>query len=673
MRRGRIATVLLTAAGVLAVAAVLGANRVSAWQVWAAAGRALHEHPVVRGAIAGSVLLAAAGVVLLRRHEPGVQRGNDSPRRAGSRWAWLLTDRGVATTVAATVGLGVVALLWMLTVASAAPAGKDQATLRIEAIKYGLGAIAASGAIAALLLAVRRQRLAEETQALAERAHELARQAQTHTELDARARRVTDLYTKAVEQVGSADAAVRLGGLYALERVAQDNPDQRQTIVNVVCAYLRMPYIPPQPMSTTNPKDHNEAAPDPDTPEPLPVAAPPVRDPEQEQQVRLTAQRILATHLIAPTGTDPEQAQHVPAHPDQAFWPGIDLDLTGATLLDWQLHRGSLQGATFHRSRFIGRADFGGAAFAGAAGFGEATFTGDAWFGGATFAGATGFGEATFTGDAWFGGATFAGATGFGEATFTGDAWFGGATFGDAWFDGATFGDAGFGKATFTGDAGFGGATFAGAAGFGEATFTGDARFGGATFKRAAWFGGATFKRAAWFGGATFKRAAWFGGAAFTGDAGFGGATFAGDAWFGEATFAGAAGFGGATFGDAWFGKATFTGAAGFGKATFGDAWFGKATFTGAAGFGGATFKRNAGFGEATFTGDARFEKATFTGDARFDETQVILRPGRNDVWPAGLSMRPSLTNPTALGLLTMSIAAAAADPGPEPAGQPGG
>ena len=28
------------------------------------------------------------------------------------------------------------------------------------------------------------------------------------------------------------------------ERLAQDNAEQRQTIVNVLCAYLRMPYQP---------------------------------------------------------------------------------------------------------------------------------------------------------------------------------------------------------------------------------------------------------------------------------------------------------------------------------------------------------------------------------------------------------------------------------------------
>ncbi|WP_232791863.1 MULTISPECIES: hypothetical protein [Amycolatopsis] len=32
--------------------------------------------------------------------------------------------------------------------------------------------------------------------------------------------------------------------LYALERLAHDNPGQRQSIVNIICAYLRMPFTP---------------------------------------------------------------------------------------------------------------------------------------------------------------------------------------------------------------------------------------------------------------------------------------------------------------------------------------------------------------------------------------------------------------------------------------------
>ncbi|MEU9019811.1 hypothetical protein [Actinomadura sp. NPDC048394] len=65
------------------------------------------------------------------------------------------------------------------------------------------------------------------------------------SDYDAGERRMTDLYTKAADQLGSGKAPVRLAGLYALERLAQDTPGHRQTTVNLICAYLRMPYTPP--------------------------------------------------------------------------------------------------------------------------------------------------------------------------------------------------------------------------------------------------------------------------------------------------------------------------------------------------------------------------------------------------------------------------------------------
>src|SRR5262249_51354137 len=126
---------------------------------------------------------------------------------------------------------------------------------------------------------------------------------------------VTELYTKAVDQLGHEKAAVRLGGLYALERLAQGNPDHRQTIVNVLCAYLRMPTAPGQPP--------DEASPSPTRPPTPPADSTPADDPAElslaatedggERQVRLTAQRILTDHLKP--GPNPQ--------PAGTFWQDI--------------------------------------------------------------------------------------------------------------------------------------------------------------------------------------------------------------------------------------------------------------------------------------------------------------------------------------------------------------
>jgi uncharacterized protein YjbI with pentapeptide repeats len=52
----------------------------------------------------------------------------------------------------------------------------------------------------------------------------------------------TDRYTKAVEQVGQQGAdrlQVRLGGIYALERLSRDSPRDQPTIIEVLSAFIR--------------------------------------------------------------------------------------------------------------------------------------------------------------------------------------------------------------------------------------------------------------------------------------------------------------------------------------------------------------------------------------------------------------------------------------------------
>ncbi|MBG6064985.1 pentapeptide repeat-containing protein [Micromonospora ureilytica] len=50
---------------------------------------------------------------------------------------------------------------------------------------------------------------------------------------------LTDRYTRAVEQLANVDTTVRIGGIYALDRIARESIDDRPNIVNVLAAYLR--------------------------------------------------------------------------------------------------------------------------------------------------------------------------------------------------------------------------------------------------------------------------------------------------------------------------------------------------------------------------------------------------------------------------------------------------
>ena len=58
----------------------------------------------------------------------------------------------------------------------------------------------------------------------------------TQTAIDGQ---VTERFTRAVEQLGHERRAVRLGAIYALERVAKDSARDRDTIMETLTAYIR--------------------------------------------------------------------------------------------------------------------------------------------------------------------------------------------------------------------------------------------------------------------------------------------------------------------------------------------------------------------------------------------------------------------------------------------------
>ncbi len=50
---------------------------------------------------------------------------------------------------------------------------------------------------------------------------------------------MTDRYTKAIERLGSDKLDVRIGGIYALERVARDSARDHPTVIEVLAAFIR--------------------------------------------------------------------------------------------------------------------------------------------------------------------------------------------------------------------------------------------------------------------------------------------------------------------------------------------------------------------------------------------------------------------------------------------------
>lgn len=397
---------------------------------------------------------------------------------------WLVL---VGLLVAAALGWLVLDLL--LTEADRASQSDTRAALRIDAIRTGLTVVAGTGGGLALLLAARRQWITERAQRHQEsvaardqehrdrvqaHAESVAEAAQRHqdrqsgaAEHDAAERRLTELYTRAVELLGNDSAAVRLGGLHALERLGQDNPGQRPTIGAVLCAYLRMP------------------APD---------------DEPREIEVRRTAQRVLTRHLRGD---------------DAAYWPQVTLDLAGARLVDFDAAGCTLVDADFTGAVFTGATSFAGASARGrlllGAVFGDVVLDDLSADDEVVLDGAHVGGEASLERAAFHGGLSCR------RASFDGPVSFHGARFGQpATFDATRFADAAtFGEATFLSGLSMQHTEFAGRAGFRAARFADITHFrwtvfgAEAVFDRARLEGPTNFGRARFCGPASFD-GAWF-------------------------------------------------------------------------------------------------------------------------------------------------------------------
>lgn len=261
--------------------------------------------------------LVAAGVLLL----VGVPALRGRSARPADEMR-TLSGRSILIGAALVLGLGVTAAVLLLKTF-----GGGTPSERLDAIRTAGTIVVGTGGAVALLLAARRQRATELTLA-----HQ--REVAATSEHDANERRITELYTKAADQLGAEKAAVRLAGLYALERLGESAPAQRQTIGNVVCAYLRMPYAKPVVPGEDATDDEQQR----------------YREAVEEQQVRRAALEILVRR--AEQGGD-------------GYWDSLRIDLsgaglTGALLADAHLSFVNLSGAD------LTAADLSGAMLAGA-------------------------------------------------------------------------------------------------------------------------------------------------------------------------------------------------------------------------------------------------------------------------------------------------------------------
>nr|WP_246478887.1 pentapeptide repeat-containing protein [Saccharothrix ecbatanensis] len=276
----------------------------------------------------------------------------------------------------------------------------DPTAPKNEAVKTGGLAGGALVALYALWLNDRRRRTDEERQRI-----EVARQQLEDARADHDRSRVADeRFARSVELLGHDAEQVRVGAMHALAGLARSRGEYTQTVLDVLCAYLRRPFAE---KDSINPKSKDE----------------------RELEVRLTAQRLIADLL---------------PHDDAkaAGTPHYDLDLTRAYLEYFDIsHRqvGSLtlraahlkQSNSFHHTVVHGGAWFTDATSDGRLYLHHMVFHGKAWFSRFTchdnidytatrFLGPNKFAGVEFTAPVSFEGCEFAEPIDFENARFSG-------------------------------------------------------------------------------------------------------------------------------------------------------------------------------------------------------------------------------------------------------------
>jgi hypothetical protein len=290
-------------------------------------------------------------------------------------------------------------LMWFPGVSADAAAASRQ----LDIVKIVLSVFAGAGGAIALWLAFRRQRsteadLAQKARTLEHQMEVAARTLDHHAETllhqqrvaefaekDAYERRATEIYAKSIEQLGSSNPSVRLGSVYSLERLGRDNISMRQTIVNVLCAYMRMPIGIDDSLIVKYLKRVDRWPESEDEP---------AREIIEELQVRRAIQHIIGSHFDSL-----EKAE---------YWGLLPLNLDGAVLLELDMGGLELGSVTFRRARFLESATFDGTNFRDEAVFSDAVFYSYVSFEDTVFHDVINdFGQVNFKGVAYFSRAIF--------------------------------------------------------------------------------------------------------------------------------------------------------------------------------------------------------------------------------------------------------------------------
>ena len=340
-------------------------------------------------------------------------------------------------------------------------------------------------------------------------------------------------YTEAVEQLGSKEAPVRLGGVYTLVGLVDEWLEEKnleyserlkegQVIINNLCAYIRFPF--------TLASYYDELSEDKPSSEGF------YKDNQQkfytdkaefksEADIRLSIIKEIHDRLQSPDKNTP------------GTWSGFEYDFSGSTFFyPIDLTKSYYtKPVNFSGSTYQDEVRFDGSVYKDEADFGSSIYKSWATFDGSTYTGWVGFNCSTyqswadFSGSTYQDGATFMSSTyqswaDFSNSTCQSEVYFSDSTYkGKADFCGSTYqNEVYFSYSTYQSEADFSDSIYQGKADFSDSTYRGWADFRNSAYQGRAGFTDSTYQHEVYFSGSTYEDKADFSGSIFCGDVYYG-------------------------------------------------------------------------------------------------------------------------------------------------------
>ena len=378
-------------------------------------------------------------------------------------------------------------------------------------------------------------------------------------------------YTKAVEQLGSKEAPVRLGGVYTLVGLVDEWLEEKnleyserlkegQVIINNLCAYIRFPF--------TLASYYDELSEDKPSSEGI------YKDNQQkfytdkaefksEADIRLSIIKEIHSRLQNPEINTP------------GTWSDFEYDFSGSTFFypidltnSYYTKPVNFSGSTyqddadFESSTYQSRADFSDSIYRCWADFNYSTYQSETDFSGSTYQDGATFNGSTYTGWANFNCSTYREGAYFSSSTYQSEAYFNSSIYRErADFSYSTYqGWACFNYSTYQSEADFSDSTYQGKADFSDSTYREGAYFSSSTYQNEVYFNDSTYEGKAEFIGSTYQDKVRFSHSTYRSRADFGNSIYLEEADLRRSTYQDEADFSGSVFyREIYFGYSTYS------------------------------------------------------------------------------------------------------------------